>query len=857
MLVSKITNNSKTYGGILKSRLFLVPRYLMRFQAVRVFWLLLMPMFIFLILSGGLAAQEPKASQPSPAQEEKEPSVASLADLFELAAALDKRLSTQKTDLAKGFDATAMEKKFVQFNKKLAVHSGRLQKLKISKTYDYDQLAEIRGTLLTESSSLRKIREPVTERIRKIELWSKEWIEEEQRWKELQSTLAKDASAGTLGPTFAKARNTIGKAQKFLANDLKPVLAAEQKAADAQARIDGLLEEVDNHLSVLRDDIFRKSSPSMFSTDYYAAFSRGLWEETKTGLEITSWLESQFLQIEGLKLLLQVFLSLILIAFILRKRSSLAAEPRLRFLAERPFSAGVFAGLSTVLILYGPSTGAWRAVLGIVFIISLVRIAGALIETVWRKRVVYGLAMLFVMHELFQFFVLPLPLFRGYVFLAALIGLCLCGWRALRSPREGESRFYRWTLNLGVTVSAVILIAEVSGFSLLAIHLLETALTTVFIVIDAWILMRFARSGLEWAFFHTALAMISPLRKHAHAIVSRATRFMNLFIGALAFMFLLANWGVYDSHGEAMKGVLSLGVTIGSLRLTVGFILLAILLLYGTLLASRAVQSLLMEDVFPRRNLERGAQISMARLVHYGFVLVGFLFALAALGFDLKNVTILGGALGVGIGFGLQQIVNNFVCGIILLFERPISVGDYIELDGQWAEIKKIGLRATIVQNFDKADLVIPNSNLVTNRVINWTRTDRLARIKMPVGVAYGSNVPLVMKILQECAAENESVAKSYEPRVIFMGFGDSSLDFELRVHLQDIDNWYVTRTELYQEIERKFRESGVEIPFPQRDLHVRSIDESVSSRSISPKGQPLSVVSREEDDGEGDGEGE
>ncbi|UCG14915.1 MAG: mechanosensitive ion channel [Deltaproteobacteria bacterium] len=260
-----------------------------------------------------------------------------------------------------------------------------------------------------------------------------------------------------------------------------------------------------------------------------------------------------------------------------------------------------------------------------------------------------------------------------------------------------------------------------------------------------------------------------------------------------------------------------------------------------------------MEDVFPRRKLERGAQISMARLVHYGFVLVGFLFALAVLGFDLKNITIIGGALGVGIGFGLQQVVNNFVCGIILLFERPISVGDYIELGGQWAEIKKIGLRSTIVQNFDRADLVIPNSDLFTNQVINWTRSDRLARLKLPVGVAYGSDVPLVMKILQECAAENESVAKSPEPRVIFMGFGDSSLDFELRFYLLDIDKWYVTRSDIVQEIERKFRESEVQIPFPQRDLHLRSVDESPGSVLTPPRDQrpDLVVVPRKEKDEE------
>ena len=825
----------------------------MGIQGKKVAWFLLFLTVTITPFGGNAISRESNVEKSLPAETTSGSGSSSLADLIALAAGLDNRLSALERDLAERFDSTVTEQRLLQLNEKLDALFDRLQKLKISKRYGYDQLAEVRGALLTHSASLKRIREPVTQRIRKIELWSKEWLGEEQRWKELQSSLAKDDSAEALRPTFEKARDTIKKAQKLLASDLKPVLAAEQKAADIRARIDGLLAEVEGYLHILRTDILQRSAPSMFSTEYHAAFSKGLWEETKKGLEDTSWSKPQFFERDGLKLALQVFLSLILIAFILRKRSFLAAEPRLRFLAERPFSVGMFAGFATLSLLYGPFGGAWRVVFGTVISVSLIRVAGGLIETVWRKRVVYVLVILFWLHELLQFIALPLPLFRGYVFLVALIGLCLCGWRALRTPREGETRFYRWTLNVGVTVSGVILIAELSGYSGLSTHLLESALSTVFYVVAAWILMRLARGGLEWALYNTALVRIPLLRKNDRVIVSRAARLTDLFLGAFVFMSLLGVWGVYDSQSEAVRGVLSLGVTIGSLRLTVGVVLIATLLLYGSIIASRAVQSVLTEEVFPRRQLERGAQISMARLVHYGFVLVGFLIALGALGFDLKNVTIIGGALGVGIGFGLQQIINNFVCGIILLFERPISVGDYIELDGQWAEIKKIGLRSTIVQNFDRADLVIPNSDLITNKVINWTRSDRLARIKVPVGVAYGSDVPLVMKILQQCATENESVAKSPEPRVIFMGFGDSSLDFELRAHILDIDNWFVTRTELFQEIEQKFRESGVQIPFPQRDLHIHSVDESRGSilKPLDDRGPDLFVVPMKEKDEE------
>jgi small-conductance mechanosensitive channel len=202
--------------------------------------------------------------------------------------------------------------------------------------------------------------------------------------------------------------------------------------------------------------------------------------------------------------------------------------------------------------------------------------------------------------------------------------------------------------------------------------------------------------------------------------------------------------------------------------------------------------------------------------------------ALWTLGFEFTQLTIILSALGVGIGFGLQGVVNNFVSGLILLFERPVRVGDYIEFGGNWAEIKGIGLRATTVQTFDQADVIIPNADLVTNQVTNWTLSNRRVRLIVPVGVAYGSDVPLVMETLIACAKANSMVAKTPPPQVLFLSFGESSLDFELRVWVLDADDRLKVRSELHQEIDWSFREAGIEIAFPQRDLHVRSVEESV-----------------------------
>ena len=183
-----------------------------------------------------------------------------------------------------------------------------------------------------------------------------------------------------------------------------------------------------------------------------------------------------------------------------------------------------------------------------------------------------------------------------------------------------------------------------------------------------------------------------------------------------------------------------------------------------------------------KRRVDTGARISISRLIHYVLVTVGFLLAIIVLGFELTKLTIVLSALGIGIGFGLQAIVNNFICGIILLFERPVRVGDFIEIGGVWVVVKKIGLRATTVQTFDRADVIVPNADLVTAQVINWTLTDRSVRITIPVGVVHGTDVPLVMETLRQCATSNAKVVKSPEPTVLFKGFGENSLDFELRV---------------------------------------------------------------------------
>jgi small-conductance mechanosensitive channel len=229
---------------------------------------------------------------------------------------------------------------------------------------------------------------------------------------------------------------------------------------------------------------------------------------------------------------------------------------------------------------------------------------------------------------------------------------------------------------------------------------------------------------------------------------------------------------------------------------------------------------------------------AVKKLLHYMLVLVGFLLAAGVAGFELQNLLVLAGAFGIGIGFGLQDIANNFLSGIILLFERPIKVGDGVLIDGDYGTVVRIGLRSTVVENLDQAELIVPNAQMISQKVTNWTLSTRRVRVVIPVGVAYGSDLELVLSLLRETGEQHPEVLEDPQPSPIFVQFGDSSLAFELRVWISDVDKRPRIKSELLLSIDKRFREAGVEIPFPQRDLHLRSVAAGILATPAPPEAQ-------------------
>ena len=264
-------------------------------------------------------------------------------------------------------------------------------------------------------------------------------------------------------------------------------------------------------------------------------------------------------------------------------------------------------------------------------------------------------------------------------------------------------------------------------------------------------------------------------------------------------------------------------IPLGSKSYSILDLLILTSLFTGVILVSRTLRKLLRSRVLSLTPLNPGAREAITTIFNYTFIFISTVILLQLWGLDLSSLTVFAGILGVGIGFGLQGIAKEFISGIIIIFERPIQVGDFVEVDNLMGTVKYINVRSTEIITLDQISIIVPNSRFLESEVINWSHRSSISRIKIPVGVAYGSDLTTVRTTLIQAAKEHSDVLMDPSPKVAFMGFGESAVNFNLLIWIKEPRKQLLIKSDIYFRIETMFRHRHIDIPFPQRDLHVRS----------------------------------
>jgi small-conductance mechanosensitive channel len=515
-------------------------------------------------------------------------------------------------------------------------------------------------------------------------------------------------------------------------------------------------------------------------------------------------------------------------------------------LFARPIAATVLITLALSRPIHATAP---QAFFGLTWILAIPLLAVFLPSIFHRRtlRAAWAVLAIFVIEMLLD--VLPVGPRVYRVGLLALQATTLVGLATFVGSTEAaqwaeRSRWWRIAraaalVAVGVTGGAVI--ANGVGFVGLSRVLSGTVINGAAAAI-ALVAVVAVADGLIVVFTETTLRrMLRVVDQNRLVVVRRSTGIVHLGAVVLWLFAVGREARILQPVLDGVRAGLTTPLAIGSWSLSLGDVLVFGFAVWLTLAAAGAVRALLRDDVLRRVTLPRGMGDAVSSLAYYVLIALGFLFAIGAAGLDLSQLALVLGALSVGIGFGLQNVVNNFISGLILLFERPIQIGDTIELEGLFGKVMSIGIRSSNVRMFNGAEVIVPNGDLIAGRVVNWTLSDRRRRVDIPIGVAYGSNPRQVIELLTAVASKHPDALHDPPPVTHFVGFGDSSLDFAIWIWTANFDGWWQLRTDVFTAAFEALAEAGIEIPFPQRDLHLRSVDPKVGTVFGNPpaEGEP------------------
>jgi potassium-dependent mechanosensitive channel len=493
----------------------------------------------------------------------------------------------------------------------------------------------------------------------------------------------------------------------------------------------------------------------------------------------------------------------------LRRRIRRLAEqkPELQHalpILDLPICTGMALSMLLVPVIYAQAPRLIHAIMGAVTLIPAVAILRRLLDR-HSYPILNAIVLLYFVGQI-RIVAASLPVLGRFTFLGQLLGASvflvwvLRSWRLPPGAAEAQARVWRAIraiAKIGLLFLPTAFLANIFGYVNLGNLLGIIFFRSVYVAAMLYTAIRILEGLISIALQVRPLGSLRVISLHRPMIRRRACRVLEV----LAFLFwlnlLLNFFGLVTPVRETTQAALNANLALGSFSITPGQILAFLIAVWVSFLVSKFLRFLLEEDVYHHLHLARGVPYAISTMLHYVILLLGFFIGLGALGIDLTKVTILAGAFTVGIGFGLQNVINNFVSGLILLFERPIKVGDVIEAGGNVGEVSRIGIRASVIRTADGSEIIIPNGSLISSQVTNWTFSDRQRSVEVSVNTAGGVDPQRVVELLKRTAADYPGVAKEPLPQVYVVNFSAGAVTFQLRAWTDRHENWAQLRSDL------------------------------------------------------------
>ncbi|MGF1511045.1 MAG: mechanosensitive ion channel domain-containing protein [Myxococcota bacterium] len=709
-------------------------------------------------------------------------------------------------------------------------------------------------------------KEAVESRIEELETTRAELQELSKRWLGIRDAWRSDSSVSTevLEPAQEQIESllsSISERIKEFTRRLEPLLEWQSSLAMNRRAAGEIREKFRSKSALVRSRLFESDSPPLWQSGPTEASWSEQFQETVRRIQRSFW--EEFWPRYGSRTPIHGVLVVVLLVtagwvWLRRRRyQEDGFDSDERRLSDRAFSAALILGLLASLPFYPRMPTAIGLVLGLVGLYPVLRVATRLVDHP-LDRLLWLLGGLFVVHRFYL--MLGSQSRAGRILLVAdglaTIALLILVLRSPARRRLAESNqiFAATVLLLPIFIALLLIgvVAEVFGLARLAGILVGGTLLSVYAAVvlstATTIVLIVARLLLK----SPVGQRFRSVRLHGSEIEREFSRWLRFGAVVWWLAIVLRHFSVRESVFAWMGSVLSYPITMGSLTVRMQDILLLLVTLWISLQLSRFVRFALEEEALPPLSLARGVPTAISRGASYVVITLGFLFAFASAGIDVNQLTVLFGAFGVGIGFGLQNLVNNFVSGLILIFERPIQVGDLVEFQNQMGHVRGIGIRASVVRTFSGAELIVPNGDLVSSQVTNWNLSDRRRRVEIQVQLPVESDPQPAIDIMVGAATAHPNVSEDPAPTVCARGFDEGAMLLELWCWTSDTSVTIETKSDLTLVILRRFRENGIRFAVPRRalrweqgmvpDNELKNPSQELEERSSSGWRQPDSL---------------